>query len=59
MQDSQHPPTPQQPRPRPKPIVVGHARPADVAPARRRAFGLPDVREIPRRAVAGPWEAGW
>jgi hypothetical protein len=39
--------------------VVGYARPAGVAPARRRTFGLPEVREIPRRAVAGPWEAGW
>jgi hypothetical protein len=46
-------------QPRPKPIVVGYARPSADMPTRRRAFVLPDVREIPRRAVAGPWEAGW
>jgi hypothetical protein len=59
MQAPRHqPPTPRT-QPRPKPIVVGYARPAGPAPTRRRAFVLPDVREIPRRAVAGPWEAGW
>jgi hypothetical protein len=59
MQAPRQPPTPPQTQPRLKPIVVGYARRADVAPARRRAFVLPDVREIPRRPVAGPWESGW
>jgi hypothetical protein len=59
MQAPRQQPTTQRTQPRPKPVVVGHARPADAVPARRRTFVLPDVREIPRRAVAGPWEAGW
>ena len=59
MQSPRQPPTTPRNQPRPKPIVVGYARPTDAAPARRRAFVLPDVREIPRRPVAGPWESGW
>jgi hypothetical protein len=38
--------------------MAGSARPA-VTQAPRRGFVVPDVREIPRRPVAGPWEAGW
>lgn len=59
MQASQPQPPAPQPSQRPKPVVVGIARRTDSAPERRRGFVLPDVREIPRRAVAGPWEAGW
>jgi len=60
MQATSHQPPRTQRQPRPKPIVVGVvARGLDLSPQRRRAFVLPDVREIPRRAVAGPWEAGW
>jgi hypothetical protein len=59
MQSPRHQPTTPRMQPRPKPIVVGYARPAAAVASRRRAFVLPDVREIPRRAVAGPWEAGW
>ena len=44
-------------QPRRKPAVRTIPREADVV--RRHRFGLPDVREIPRRAAAGPWEAGW
>ena len=50
------PPTPP---PRPKPVVPAVAQPAAVATVRRHTFRIPDVREIPRRTVAGPWEAGW
>jgi hypothetical protein len=60
MQATPHQPPRTQPQPRPKPIVVGVvARSLDLSPQQPRAFVLPDVREIPRRAVAGPWEAGW
>jgi hypothetical protein len=59
MQASPQQPATPRPQPRPKPVVVGVVRRPDVAPVRRRAFVLPDVREIPRRAAAGPWEAGW
>ena len=59
MQAPRQQPTTQRTQPRIKPVVIGYARPADVVPTRRRAFVLPDVREIPRRAVEGPWEAGW
>jgi hypothetical protein len=59
MQASPQQPPRSQPQPRPKPVVVGLVRRDDAMPYRRRAFVLPDVREIPRRAVAGPWEAGW
>jgi hypothetical protein len=59
MQSAQSQPSQRQSQPRPKPIVVGAVRHADATPTRRRAFALPDVREIPRRAIAGPWEAGW
>jgi hypothetical protein len=59
MQFPRQQPTTDQTQPRPKPVVVGSARPAAAVPPRRRAFVLPDVREIPRRAVAGPWESGW
>ena len=38
----------------------GHRGVAAVAaPMRRRSFGLPEVREIPRRPAGGPWESGW
>ncbi|HEY6696125.1 MAG TPA: hypothetical protein VI006_24955 [Solirubrobacteraceae bacterium] len=47
------------PPPRPKPAAQAAAPRPAAAPARRRAFGLPEVREIPRRAAGGPWEAGW
>jgi len=56
------------PAPRPQPrIVPPHSRrkPAvrairrDADAVRRHRFGLPDVREMPRRAAGGPWEAGW
>jgi hypothetical protein len=43
--------------PRRKPVVRMVRR--DAEPARRHRFGLPDVREIPRRVAGGPWEAGW
>jgi hypothetical protein len=51
-------PMTQRPLPRPKPVVPAAAKPR-VAKTRPHTFGIPDVREIPRRAVAGPWEAGW
>lgn len=51
--------TTQQPLPRPKPVVPAAAQRPAAATVRQHAFGIPDVREIPRRAVAGPWEAGW
>jgi hypothetical protein len=59
MQFPRQQPTTSQPQPRPKPVVVGVVRRPPVDQTRRRAFVLPDVREIPRRPAAGPWEAGW
>jgi hypothetical protein len=56
---SPRPQTTTQPLPRPNPAVTAAARRPVVATVKRHAFGIPDVREIPRRAVAGPWEAGW
>jgi hypothetical protein len=58
MQSPRPQPTTTQPLPRPKRVVTA-AVPRPVVAVRRHAFGIPDVREIPRRAVAGPWEAGW
>jgi hypothetical protein len=45
------------PPPRRK-TAVPAVRPAQASVQRHR-FGLPDVREIPRRPAGGPWEAGW
>jgi hypothetical protein len=59
MQSAQPQPPQRHSQPRPKPTVVGVVRRLDASQTRRRGFALPDVREIPRRAVAGPWEAGW
>jgi len=59
MQASPQQPPRTHPQPRPKPVVVGVLDRQYAAPTPRRGFVLPDVREIPRRAVAGPWEAGW
>ena len=47
------------PPPRRKVLVAAAAPRLAAAPMRRRAFGLPEVREIPRRPAGGPWEAGW
>jgi hypothetical protein len=56
------------PAPRPQPRIVplqSRRKPAvrttrrDADAVRRHRFGLPDVREIPRRVAGGPWEAGW
>ena len=46
-------------RPRTKPAAHADQRRRAPTPARPHAFGLPEVREIPRRATGGPWEAGW
>lgn len=59
MQSPRPHPTTEQPLPRPKPVVPAAAQRPAAAPVPRHAFDIPDVREIPRRAVAGPWEAGW
>jgi hypothetical protein len=58
MQSPRPQPTTHEPPPRPKPVPVV-ARPPAAPTGRRHTFGIPDVREIPRRTVAGPWEAGW
>jgi hypothetical protein len=50
---------PAKPRPARRKVVVPAAVRRPVTPVQRHAFGLPEVREIPRRSVAGPWEAGW
>jgi hypothetical protein len=47
------------PPPRRKVVLAAVASRAVAEPMRRRAFGLPEVREIPRRPAGGPWEAGW
>jgi hypothetical protein len=47
------------PPPRTKPVVRIAAPRRDGVRARPHTFCLPEVREIPRRAAAGPWEAGW
>jgi hypothetical protein len=44
-------------QPRRKPAVRAIRREPDAM--RRHRFGLPDVRENPRRVAGGPWEAGW
>jgi hypothetical protein len=55
---TQQPITP--PPPRGKLVAASAAaRREPAAPLRRHMFGLPEVREIPRRAAGGPWEAGW
>jgi hypothetical protein len=59
MQSPRPQPPTRRPPPRPKPVVPAVAQPAAVATVRRHTFRIPDVREIPRRTVAGPWEAGW
>jgi hypothetical protein len=59
MQPPRSQPTPPPPLPRPKRVVPAASRRPAAAAVRRHAFAIPDVREIPRRAVAGPWEAGW
>lgn len=57
---SPHPqPTTQQPLSRPEPVVPAAAQRPAAAAVPRHLFDIPDVREIPRQAVAGPWEAGW
>lgn len=58
MQSPRPQPTTKAP-PRPKRVVTAAVQRPVVATVRQHAFGIPDVREIPRRAVAGPWEAGW
>jgi len=47
------------PQPRPKPAAPARAPRRAGSPMRPHAFCMPEVREIPRRAAAGPWESGW
>jgi hypothetical protein len=57
MQSQRPQPPTTKPVPRRKRVVTAAVQRPDAE--RRHAFRIPDVREIPRRAVAGPWEAGW
>jgi hypothetical protein len=59
MQSPRPQPTTHQPLPRPRPAEPAGAHRHVVTTVQRHTFGIPDVREIPRPAVAGPWEAGW
>jgi hypothetical protein len=59
MQSTRRQPTTPQPHPRRKATAPAVVHRRAVTAARQRAFVLPDVREIPRRTAAGPWEAGW
>jgi hypothetical protein len=47
------------PQPRPKPAAQAPAPRRAATAVRPHTFSMPEVREIPRRAAGGPWEAGW
>jgi hypothetical protein len=49
----------QAPQSRRKPVEPARAPRRAISPTRPHTFCLPEVREIPRRAAGGPWEAGW
>ena len=57
MQSPRPQPPTRRPPPRPKPVVRAPGKPPAVTTVRRHTFRMPDVREIPRRTLAGPWEA--